>query len=290
MFAKFLSFLTNEYTLATAAVIAVYLVGVWAYGTVNGTRHAYSPVVLTAGKFRRGSLANIQVLFFSLVVFWLVALNLGRGEGLPKLNSDILLLLGIAAVGTGTVRGAAAARKRLSNENWAWLKNKGWVSQDIERTKADRKPIWGDLLTSDGAFEVTRFQSLSFSLLVGGALIKAGIDGNTANFDVPDAYLGILGLSQIVYVGGKAVAPNAVGQLNDQLTKLRALELKFTDAVSLAWKSIKPGKADANAAMNAAPVEYNAYLAAAELAAELVSERTGNVIDDAKRAPKIPQI
>jgi hypothetical protein len=39
---------------------------------------------------------------------------------------------------------------------------------------------------------------------------------------VPETLLGILGLSQVVYIGGILVRPPAVNDLDEALTKLRA--------------------------------------------------------------------
>ena len=284
--------LMNEYVIATLVVLVAYGVSAMIYGTVKGVAQPYSPVVLTAGRFRRGSLANLQVLFFTLIVVWLVFLELARGHGLVDFKTDILLLLGVTALGTGTARVTASAKKNLTIQNWAWLKTKGWIRQDVEREPADRRPRWSDLLVSDGTFEISKFQALVFSLLVGIALVHAGIQGFDATFTIPDFYLGVMGLSQFVYVGGKAVAPNPVVQLNEQLTKLRTLDLQFTDAVALAWKQAGPAATDANGLLTearlAAPAVYNAYIAAARIAAESVSERTGNTIDESNLQPTIP--
>ena len=69
-------------------------------------------------------------------------------------------------------------------------------------------------------FDVYKLQTIIFSLTVAIAMMIAGASSLT-NFNVPENLLGLLGLSQVVYVGGILVRPPAVGDLDDALTKLR---------------------------------------------------------------------
>jgi hypothetical protein len=67
---------------------------------------------------------------------------------------------------------------------------------------------------------VYKLQTIIFSIAVAFALVAAGAS-NLSSFTVPDALLGILGLSQVVYIGGILVRPPAVNDLDEALTKLR---------------------------------------------------------------------
>jgi hypothetical protein len=70
-------------------------------------------------------------------------------------------------------------------------------------------------------FDVYKLQTIIFSIAVAFALIFAGAS-NLSSFTVPETLLGILGLSQVVYIGGILVRPPAVNDLDEALTKLRA--------------------------------------------------------------------
>ena len=82
-------------------------------------------------------------------------------------------------------------------------------------------PQWRDLVLTNREFDVYKLQTLIFSLGVAFALIAAG-GSNLSDFTVPEALLGILGLSQVVYIGGVLVRPPAVADLDEALSKLRA--------------------------------------------------------------------
>ena len=67
--------------------------------------------------------------------------------------------------------------KRFSFENWAWLRNNGWLKvyeAAVDGKKADTKRArWGDLLKTDGSFDIYSFQLATFSVLVGYSLLTS---------------------------------------------------------------------------------------------------------------------
>jgi hypothetical protein len=69
-------------------------------------------------------------------------------------------------------------------------------------------------------FDIYRFQILIFSVVVGGALLFTGLFG-LANFELPAALMGLLGLSQVVYLSGKVVSKPETVELNKAITSLR---------------------------------------------------------------------
>ncbi len=279
------------YLVATAAVVVAYSISAWVRSD-SGGKWSWNVLVITQGVHPRASLSKLQLFFFSLVVLWVVVAFLIWTGKLTGLSNDVLILLGIGAVGTAGGKATAIAKTRLTFENWAWIKKKGWIEESIEREDKTRKPIIGDLLNSRGEFDITKFQLLVFSLVVGAALIYFAALGDLPQdlsaYKIPQEYLGLIGLAQVVYIGGKAVAPNTKGDLDAKLNEVRGLETKFVDAVALAWKA-----AGANAvrtedgAKAAATSEYNAYLLKAEEAATMVGDRTGTTISDAKIKPGI---
>ena len=196
----------------------------------------FDPVYMTAGPDGKGSLSKLQILFFSIIVFGLLSYILGRTGALSDLSSSILLLLGIAGVGSAAARGTDEQKNRLSSENQLWLIDKQWLPKG--GWAAVNTASWHDIITNDGGeFDVYRYQSCIFSLTVGCALLVNGVN-ELASFTIPQTLLGILGLSQIVYIGGKVVSTSAVADLDAAVTSLRAAERSYSDAATA-----KPGGA-----------------------------------------------
>jgi hypothetical protein len=83
--------------------------------------------------------------------------------------------------------------------------------------------------------------SCLFSFVVAVALLVNGGE-RLANFTVPEALLGILGLSQIVYVGGILARPRSIGDLNDALSELRKREAVLQTAAAYGVDSDADGK------------------------------------------------
>jgi len=187
------------------------------------------PVVLTAGTNGKGNLTNLQVLFFSVIVVGLVAYIVARTGILSDLSLTVLTLLGISGGSAAFSKATDANRNRLDFQNWAWFVRKGWLPPS--GIGAINDASWKDILTTENQFDVYHFQSLTFSLAVGGALLASGFT-DLANFTIPESLLGVLGLSQVVYIAGKMVAPPSIRELNDAATATRAAEHEFTAAAN----------------------------------------------------------
>ena len=248
-----------------------------------------NPLAITRGVFGRASLSNLQVFYFSLIVFWVLTYYVVKEGTLVGLSPHILYLLGIGAAGTAGAKVTAVTRKRLSSVNLSWLIRKNWISRDIGRAR--RPPRWTDLITSEEEFDVYKFQMLVVSFIVGVALMVAGASGTKlGNFTIPATLLGLLGLSQAVNVGGKAIGPATNANLDTQLKNLRKLEQDFIAAVANVWRTTTPAPADMAAAIKAAPAEYNAYLTTAKDTAVMVQERIGAAQPTTNIAPDLPTI
>jgi len=194
---------------------------------IYGWLKTLDPIILTADAFNRGSVQKLQVLLFSFLVSGMV-LSLVLTEGiLSDLSETVALLLGISAVGAAVAKKATESRERLGFENWAWLVKKNVLPIN----EAHPDPRWADLVVTNGEFDVYKLQTLIFSLVVGVALLTAG-EERLASFAVPQTLLGILGLSQIVYVAGKLAAPPSIADLDDAITRLRGFESKLQTAVA----------------------------------------------------------
>jgi hypothetical protein len=188
------------------------------------------PIELCADVNGKASVSKLQILFFSIIVFGLLSYIVMRTGVLSDLSPSILLLLGISAVGAAASKATEVSRSRLDFDNWAWLIRKGWLPPG--GLCAVSQARWRDLVTPDGEFSVYNFQMLIFSLVVGGALLTTGLN-DLASFSVPDTLLGVLGLSQAVYVSGKLVAPPSFKELNDAVSRLRKLEADFVEAAAI---------------------------------------------------------
>lgn len=248
--------------------VALYVLCAQCFG---GDKKKWSPIAITAGSMGRGSLSKLQIFFFSFVVIWLLTYILLRTGELSALSSDVLMLLGISAAGTAGAKATAVSRKRLSSENWSWLVKKGWVKAKMDKCQES----WGDLLLTEGEFDVSKFQMLAFNLVVAIALLISGLT-ELADFTIPPTLLGILGLSQVVYLGGKIIPANPYADLNSMTTALRDLESKFMEAVVKVWQTNPPQnrspaeKWDLKTAKADALAEHTAYVETASKLTELV--------------------
>ena len=140
---------------------------------------------------------------------------------LPAFSTTVLALLGITSA--GSVLSRAASGGALAAANRAWLVGRGVLSPD------PRMPKLTDLFGTEGEIDITRLQALCFSAYVLIALlIVAPVD--IPNFEVPDQFLYLMGLSQGVYVAGRTFTPEAVRRLNEDVERLRKAERDWLGA------------------------------------------------------------
>ncbi len=189
------------------------------------------PLVITQDHVGYGSISRLQVLFFSLIVFGLLTYIALRTGVVGAISGDILGLMGIAAVGTAgaamvgntgpastrTAGGEEAGQGHdaLSPETRRFLAETGLLPYD-------RVAQWRDLLVARGEIDIFRVQAVVFSVFVGGTLISSGLE-QLAAYEIPDTVLGLLGLSQASYVGGKLVfrRPGHVAEVDDSAEAAR---------------------------------------------------------------------
>ena len=280
------------YIVATIAVVIAYAVAASARKSHEG-KWAWNILVITQGVHARASLSKLQFFFFTLAVLWVVVAILTWTRHLAGLSGDVVMLLGIGAAGTAGGKITAIAKNRLGFENWAWLVRKGWIKESVERGANTRKPEFGDLLRSGGEFDISKFQLFVFSLIVGAALIYFAAYGaevqDFSEFEIPAEYLSLIGLSQVAYIGGKAVAPSTKTDLNQKLNEVRILETDFVKAVEKSWsQNDSRGNRSLGTARAAAPEAYRAYRMRAEEAAMMVGECTGNPVGETSIEPTVP--
>jgi hypothetical protein len=286
--------------LYSSALVAIFLVGVYlllakAAQVVDKQTDIrfwryLDPVLLTAGSNGKGNLAKLQILFFSVIVVGLVGYIVGRTGILSDLSPTILILLGIAGVGSAAAKATDVSRNRIDFDNWAWFVRKGWLPQGGLAAVNEAK--WRDILTTDGEFDVYHFQNLIFSVVVGGALLVVGLR-DLASFSIPETLLGILGLSQVVYLGGKLVGAPSCAELNKATGALKDLERDFvTTAVTTPDPAPPSGTKptdpppDLDAAIRRAGYpKFAAYSEALKNVRIMFETVTGQNVDDAKVQP-----
>src|SRR5258708_26524873 len=79
-----------------------------------------------------------------------------------------------------------------------------------------------------------------------------------------------MGLSNVVYIGGKAVDPNSVGELDESLTQLRQKELGWITAVASATALVSLPADKQAKAIASSPDKYSDYLVSARATARML--------------------
>ena len=244
---------------------------------------ALDPVTVTAGPDGKGSLSKFQALSFTLVVFGLFFLCMLQTGMLTDLSGTILTLMGISGIGATVAKGADAQRNTISAENRAWLLRRNWIPS--AKTPVDTSNAsWRDFFTTNGEFDVYRYQSFIFAFGVIVALIFAGVT-QLSTFVIPDTILGIVGLSQVIYIGGKLVTPTNMSDLNTAIGDLRDREKQFRDSANAAKHSAVASLQEA--VQFAGQSAYDAYKDKANDVAALFTLETGNPVSPASLEPAL---
>ncbi|AMA60032.1 hypothetical protein [Bradyrhizobium sp. CCGE-LA001] len=249
--------------------------------TLASFLRALNPAQVSAGPDGKGSLSTFQTLAFSLAVAALITLLLLQTGTLVDLSGSILTLLGISGIGATIARGTDSQRNSLSAENRAWLLRHGWIP--VAKTVVDPSTAtWRDFFSTDGVFDVYRYQSFIFGLVVIGGLIAAGVN-QLSTFVVPNTILGIVGLSQVVYIGGKLVTPTNISDLNAAIAGLRTDEQKLK-AAAVAKKQGQVASLGEAIPLVGQDI-YEAYRQKARDVAAIFTDATGIVVADASLEP-----
>jgi hypothetical protein len=176
---------------------------------------AMQPPVIMQDAFGHCSLARFQVLLFTLVITGVYAYVMVRTGRLPNLSSTVLGLLGITLAGSALAR--IAEGPAVDTPNRLFLLGTGVLDP------RPRLPRWHDLITGDGEIDVTRVQALAFTIFAAAALVVNGT-GDLERFVIPDQINYLMGISQAVYVAGKALPREAAKRLNEEVRMLREAE------------------------------------------------------------------
>lgn len=192
---------------------------------------AMDPIVITQDALGFGSLSRLQVFYFTLIVVATLTYVFLRSGFLSEISDSILWLLGITGVSTAAVKlvsnGRVAREDEITFTTDRWLHRHGIVFPR-------RVPRWRDLLITGQEFNIFNFQSLIFSVLVGFWILSSAMQ-NLADLTIPPHLMILLGLSQALYVGGKALGSGADPRrkLNNAVTHAVASETKLLDSLPI---------------------------------------------------------
>ncbi len=180
-----------------------------------GQLRAWSPAFICQDTFGYMSLSAFQVFLFTLALLGVYAYAFVLTGAPPNVQPSVLALAGITLAGSTVA--SAANRPMLETPNRLWLLGTGTIEQ------THREPLWADMLTTNGAVDITRVQALAFTLFAVTALVVRGSE-NLGDFTIPEQLNYLIGLSQAVYVAGKAIPADSARRLNEEIRALRDAE------------------------------------------------------------------
>jgi hypothetical protein len=219
--------------------ILAYLCAALAAWRKTGSRgqasFSLSPVPITAGVLGDGSISQLQVFSFSLLIASLMFyLWLWTGL-LSNISQDLLILMGITSAGAVSAKYTATLKSRLSDDTARFLYSAGWFSGP-QISMVTEKPRLGDLLLTNNRLDVYKFQMAMFSLLVAIYILGTGAT-DLGEVKISETLLYLIGISQGVYVGGKAVSERE-GALDDRVKSLIALKESYAGEPDAAKKAL----------------------------------------------------
>lgn len=193
---------------------------------VGWLAYVLSPVRISAGAFGDASLSQVQVVLFTFIVAGLLFQLLLRTHQLSDISVQLLMLLGISAVGAGGAKFTATIKSGFSEPTAKFLIGKGWYAWDSKPMY--QHATFRQLLLTDGRLDVYKFQMAIFTVVVAAYVISAG-QSDLSNVKISETMLYLIGISQGVYVAGKAVTDrttdleNAVAKMIDLDERIRQL-------------------------------------------------------------------
>jgi hypothetical protein len=192
-----------------------------------------NPLRITANPFGEASLSNLQFFGFTLLIASLAFYRWMLTGVLGSFPADLLILLGVSTGGSVAAR-VVQQRAGLNEVTRKDLTRRGWFTGSVKW----RRPRLNHLLASAGRFDLSRMQAFLFSLVVASYVLSSGVV-DLGTVKIPTEMLSLMGLSQVIYVAGKAVAPAYVAAIEDGVEQLRTLEAQLVDpALTVEQKKI----------------------------------------------------
>ncbi|WP_073212717.1 hypothetical protein [Massilia sp. CF038] len=172
------------------------------------------------GATGQASLSQLQMLVFTLIVATLLFYQWLRTGLLQELSNDLLYLIGISTAGTAATQAATTIRKELDPAMYQYLQELGWFTAPFDDVHA--KASAKGLLMTNRRFDIYKFQMLVFTFVIAAYVIASGAD-ELGNIQISATLLTLMGMSQGVYVGGRAAA-DGLSPLQDQLRGMQVLQ------------------------------------------------------------------
>jgi DNA (cytosine-5)-methyltransferase 1 len=197
-------------------------------------RLSYLETALTAGVLGDGSISQLQVFLFSLLIAsMLFFLWLWTGL-LSNISQDLLMLMGISSLGAVGAKYTATLKSQLSEDTAKFLYSAGWYSGSKIVTITE-KPRLADLLLTNNRLDVYKFQMAMFSILVAIYILRTGAT-DLGEVKISETLLYLIGISQGVYVGGKAISERE-NALEDRVKSMIALKAAYANEADPAKKA-----------------------------------------------------
>lgn len=209
-------FLTTVYLFLATAIHAFYCPRSKLISTIRKTGlRILDPALVSASDYGTASLANLQILWFTLIVTWLITNGwLMTGELLNPSNS-LLGLLGISGGVNVLGKSIGINQQRLPIPQWNWL-----VEHCFLKRACDVDPFhvaqWRDFVNNAGVLDPSRYQLLIFGFLIGITLLL-GDPAALETYEVPGFFIALQGVSGSLYLFGKAANSNGKDEFQTQL-------------------------------------------------------------------------
>jgi hypothetical protein len=215
------------FAITVSFCVAVFLLGFIAVGLSNKTWRLFS------GFKGHLSLSSFQIALFTCAAFFLLFYIFVRTGTLGVLPNDVLLLMGIVAAGGTGAKVSEHFSQSIKSSTLVWLNKRNWVQRDADYKLAH--------LVQDkrGKFDIFRFQALIFSILVAFFLLFSVGQSGLEDVELPTSILGVLGLSQVTYIGGKTIPSNTLGDLDEAVKTFEAMPSGTPDEVAAKEKQMK---------------------------------------------------
>jgi len=189
-------------------------------GKLERFTYVLSPIRISAAWYGDASLSQLQVLLFTFIVagmlfyFWL------SSGVLSDISKDLLILLGISAVGAGGSKFTQTLKSELPGDTARYLIGKGWYDWPLLPLR--QCATFRNLLLTDGRLDVYKFQMAIFTVVVACYVVSSG-QTSLGDVKISDTMLYLMGISQGVYVGGKAVTERTK-DLEDAAKKMMEID------------------------------------------------------------------
>jgi hypothetical protein len=214
---------------ALTFVVVCYLLLAWAtysaedMGGLNGIRNAVyriSPMRITAGVSGDSSISQLQVVLFTFIVASLLLYLWMRTGLLVSISKDLLYLLGISAVGAGAAKFTATLKSDLNAATKDYIVGKGWYNWAPMPTSMNAN--LANLFLTSGRLDVYKLQVAIFTIVVAAYVVSSG-QNDLGDVKISDTMLYLIGISQGVYIGGKAITDRTT-RIEDAISKMKQAE------------------------------------------------------------------